>query len=119
MISMFNVLDDQLYTFNALFADVLDNHAPIKRIKIKTRPNFFITEEIRQLMKTRDLWHRRAIRLNDRLHWNAHRCFKQEVKCELRFAEKLMCQPNCLIVKGTPCNLEDYQQLPAKEKSKS
>ena len=55
MISMFNVLDDQLYTFNALFADVLENHAPIKRIKIKTRPNSFITEEIRQLMKTRDL----------------------------------------------------------------
>ena len=100
MISMFNDLDDQLDTFHALFADVLDNHAPIKRIKIKTRPNPFITEEIRQIMKTRDLWHRRAIRSNDRLHWNAYRCFRQEVKRELRFAEKAHVQTELLNCKG-------------------
>lgn len=88
MISMFDDFDDQVDTFNALFTNVLDDHAPIKRIKIKCRPNPFVTEEIRQLMKTRDLWHRRAIRSNDRLHWNAYRCFRQEVKRELRFAEK-------------------------------
>ena len=74
-------------TFNTLFADVLDDHTPIKRIKIKTKPNPYITEEIRQLMKSRNLWHSRAIRSNDRLHWNAYRSFRQEVKRELRFAE--------------------------------
>ena len=58
-------------TYNTLFADVLKEHAPIKRIKVKARPNPFVTKEIRQPMKTRDLWHRRAIRPNDSLHWNA------------------------------------------------
>lgn len=38
-------------------------------------------------MNTRDIRHKRAIRLNDRLHWNAYRCFREEVKRELRFAE--------------------------------
>ena len=100
MISMFTDLDEQVDTFNALFADVLDDHAPIKRIKIKTRPNPYITEEIRQLMKTRDLWHSRAIRSNDRLHWNAYRCFRQEVKRELRFAEKAHVRTELLNSKG-------------------
>ena len=36
----------------------------------------------------RDLWHKRAVKSNDRLHWNAYRCLRQEVKRELRFEEK-------------------------------
>ena len=88
VISMFDDFDDQVDTFNALFTDILDDHAPIKRVKIKARPNPFVTTEIRQLMKTRDQWHKRAIKSNDRLHWNAYRFFRQEVKRELRFAEK-------------------------------
>ena len=88
MVSCFDDLDDQVEAFNCLFLDVLDKHAPIKRIKIKSRPNPFITPEIRQLMKTRDKWHKSAIRTNDKMHWNAYRSFRQEVKREIRFAEK-------------------------------
>ena len=88
MISIFDDFDDQVGTCNALFTDILDVHAPIKRAKIKARPNPFVTTEIRQLMKTRDQWHESAIKSNDRLHWNAYRFFRQEVKRELRFAEK-------------------------------
>ena len=76
------------HTFNTLFLDVLNRHAPIKRIKIKSRPNPFVTSEIRQLMRTRDRWHKSAIKTNDKLHWNVYRFFRQEVKHELRFAEK-------------------------------
>ena len=88
VISIFDDFDDQVDTFNALFTDILDDHATIKRVKIKARPNPFVTTEIRQLMKTRDQWHKSAIKSNDRLHWNAYRFFRQEVKRELRFAEK-------------------------------
>ena len=53
MVSFFEDLDDQVDTFNSLFPDVLNEHAPIKRVKIKSKPNpFSITPEIRQLMKT-------------------------------------------------------------------
>ena len=56
----FEDLDDQVDTFNSLFLDVLSEHAPIKRVKIKSKPNPFITPEIRQPMKTRDNWYKRA-----------------------------------------------------------
>ena len=88
VISVFDDFDDQVDTFNTLFSEILNEHAPVKRIKIKSRPNSFVTPEIRQLMKTRDKWHKRAITTNDRLHWNAYRFFRQEVKHELRLAEK-------------------------------
>ena len=66
----------------------MSEHAPVKRIKIKSRPNPFITPEIKQLMKTRDNWHKKARKTNDKLHWNAFRFFRQEVKGEIRIAEK-------------------------------
>ena len=58
IISMFDDFDDQVETFNALFTDILDDQAPLKRVKITLRPNPFISAEIRQLMKNRDQWHR-------------------------------------------------------------
>ena len=73
--------------FNSLFLDVLNDHAPMKQVKIKSRPNPFITPEIRQLMTTRDNWQKRAIKTKDRLHWNTYRFFCQEVKRKIRFAE--------------------------------
>ena len=55
---MFDDFDDQVETFNALFTDILDDKAPLKRVKITSRPNPFISAEIRQLMKNWDQWHR-------------------------------------------------------------
>ena len=40
-------------------------------------------------MKTTDRWHRKAIQTNDKLCWHRYRFFRQEVKRELRFAEKI------------------------------
>jgi len=88
VISIFDDYDDHVDTFNALFTDIMDAHAPIKRGKIKARPNLFVTTEIHQLIKTWDQWHQSAIKSNDHLHWNAYRFFRQEVKHELRFAQK-------------------------------
>ncbi|XP_022792245.1 uncharacterized protein LOC111331405 [Stylophora pistillata] len=85
--NIFDDLDDHVYVFNSLFLDVLNDHVPIKRVKIKSRPNPFISPEIRQLMRTRDDWHKRAIKTKDRLHWNTYRFFRQEVKREIKFAE--------------------------------
>ena len=59
----------------------------MKRVKIKSRPNPYVTPEIQRLMRTRDNWHKRAIKTKDQLHWNTNRFFHQEVKREIRFAE--------------------------------
>ena len=49
----------------------------MKRVKIKSRPIPFVSPEIRQLKRTRDNWHKRAIKTKDRLHWNTYRFFCQ------------------------------------------
>ena len=67
MVYFFDDIDSQVETFNSLFLDELDQHAPIKRIKIKSRSNPFVRPEIKQLMRTRDRWQRKAIQTNDKL----------------------------------------------------
>ena len=47
-----------------------------------------MSTEIKGLMNTSDMWHKRAMKTNDKLHWNAYRHFRQEVKREIRLAEK-------------------------------
>ena len=66
MVNFFDDVDDQVETFNSLFLEVLDEHAPVKRIRIKSRPNPYVTQEIKQLMKTRDHWHKKAIKTDDK-----------------------------------------------------
>ena len=53
----FDDIVSEVKTLNSLFLDVLDQHAPIKRIKIKSRSNPFVTPEIKQRMKTWNRWH--------------------------------------------------------------
>ena len=89
IISLFDEFNDQVDVFNELFLEVLNQHAPIKRVKIKSKPNPFTTPEIRQLMRTRDQWRKLAGKTNDPLHWNGFRFFRQEVKREIRMAEKV------------------------------
>ena len=62
IVNIFDEIDGQVDVFNELFLDTLSEHAPIKRIKIKSRPNPFITPEIKQLMKTRDSWQKRRVK---------------------------------------------------------
>ena len=89
MVHFFDDTDFQGEAFNSLFLDVLDQHAPIKRLKIKSRSNPLVTPEIKQLGKTRDRWHGKVIQTNDKLCWNGYRFSRQEVKRELRLAEKI------------------------------
>jgi hypothetical protein len=49
-----NILEDvsdNLDTFNGLFLEVLDKHAPVKTIKLKSKPCPFLTNEVKLLIK--------------------------------------------------------------------
>ena len=83
MVNFFDDIRDQVDVYGILFLDVLNEHAPIRRIKIKAKPNPFVSPEIKQLMKRRDNWHKSAIKTNDKLHWNAYKFFRL-VKREIR-----------------------------------
>ena len=76
---------------NFLFStlnEILDQHAPLKTIKVRGRPNPCITPEIQELMKARNYWRKIAKRSNDYLAWAAYKNFKREVKREIRLAER-------------------------------
>ena len=65
IVNLFDDPDDQVHAFNCLFQYVLDNHAPIKQIKIHSRPNPLVSTEIKGIMNMRDMWHKRATKTND------------------------------------------------------
>ena len=48
---IFEDFNDKVDAFNNLFQDTQNKHAPIMLITIKSRPNPYITLEIRQMMK--------------------------------------------------------------------
>ena len=88
ILDTFDDPEDKLYAFDSLFNDILDEHAPVKTIKIRGRANACVTDEIRELMKTRDYWKAKARKSKDPLHWSAYKNFHREVKREIRMAER-------------------------------
>ena len=88
IVDVFDDVEDKLYAFDLLFTEILDRHAPVKTFKARGKPNPCVTDNIRGLMKTRDDWRKKAKKTNDPLSWTAYRYFRQEVKREIRIAEK-------------------------------
>ena len=88
VIDCFEDVDDKLNAFNLLFNPLLDYHAPIKNVKLRSRPNPCVTDEICSLIRTREYWRKIARRTNDPLAWAAYRNFKCEVKRDFRLAER-------------------------------
>ena len=81
-------VDNSLDAFNDLLLACLDDHAPIKTVKIRHKPNPFITEDIRDLMKVRDRLHKRARRTGMRKGWEVFKELRNRVKFVLRKAER-------------------------------
>ena len=88
IIDIFEDTEDKLDTFNSLFHQILDQRAPVKIIKQRARPNSFIDDNIRSLMRTRDYWQRPARQTNDPAIWSGYRNFEREVKREIRLAQR-------------------------------
>lgn len=64
-----NEVNTKLDNFNDILQSTLDVHAPVKTIKIKSRPWPFVNHEIKDLMRTRNLLHRRYLQSRDRSDW--------------------------------------------------
>ena len=59
VIDCFEDVDDKLNSFNLLFNPILDDHAPIKKIKLLSRPNPCVTDD----------WKKITRKYNDPLDW--------------------------------------------------
>ena len=59
--------------FNELFLACLENHAPVRTVKIRQKPYPFITEDIGDMMKKRDCQHQRARKMGTKEDLKAFR----------------------------------------------
>ena len=79
-----NILSDdvneKLLHFNEAFFRVLDNHAPIKEMKIKHGRCLFINEEIKDKMAKRDQAHKIAREMGALVDWQYYRDCCNDVK---------------------------------------
>ena len=88
VVDVFADVEDKLNAFHLIFHQILDFHASVKDIRIRSRTNPYVNEEIRSLMRTRDHWRKLARKTNDALAWSGYKLFKREVERELRIAER-------------------------------
>ena len=88
VLETFDDPDNKLHVFNLLFNEILDEHAPLKAIRLRRRPNLYITDEIRDLMATRDGWKRKFKQTKDTLAWSSCKTYCREVKRKIRLAER-------------------------------
>ena len=63
-------------------------HAPVKTVKIRSRPCPFVTEEIKDLMKIRKRLHRRFFLTHNEFDWAEYKISRNSVKKALIEAEK-------------------------------
>ena len=118
-----NILSDdvneKLLHFNKAFFRVLDNHAPIKKIKIKHRRCPFINEEIKEKMAKREQAHKIARETGALVDWQYYRDCRNDVKWVLREPEKEYVQNE---VKKNQSSSEQWKVIrnciPIREKSR-
>lgn len=83
LLSIFNEFDvnTKLTIFNEVLQSTLQDHAPIKTLKVRSRPCPYVTHEIKELMNFRDSLHRiyrDTHRIDD---WNKFKEMSGLVKC--------------------------------------
>ena len=81
-------INSMLSSFNDVISSVLDVHAPIRTIKIRSRPCPYVTLEIKQLMKRRNNLHRRFLQTRDPNDWQNYKNSRKEIKVILQDAER-------------------------------
>ena len=69
-------IDDAVLTWNTLFSDVADVHAPIKKRRVQSK--------IKESMRDGDYHHRKAIKSNSNYHWNMYRKLRNLVNREVK-----------------------------------
>ena len=65
-----------------------DKHAPLKSFKVKNKPKPFITNEIKQSIRSRNNLHKKAKFLRTPEAWCAFKSYRHQVKLGIRSAEK-------------------------------
>ena len=80
-------VDDALFTWNKMFSEVADQHAPVKRRRVKGTPLPWMNSQISDSMKERDWAHRKARKSNSARHWSMYAKLRNKVNGLVRTAK--------------------------------
>ena len=79
LLDIFDDPDDKVLIFNLLFTNALDEHAPMKTIRIKKNPSPWITKKIRKEMDRRNRLFRFHRRNPSDVSWNIYKAQRDRV----------------------------------------
>ena len=79
--------DDAVCTWNKLFMDIADSHAPVRKRRVRGVPLPWVNTKIREMMQDRDYYHRKAVRSNSTHHWPEYRRLRNLVYREIKAAK--------------------------------
>ena len=80
-------VDDALFTWNKMFSEVADQHAPVKRRRVKGTPLPWMNSQISDTMKERDWAHRKARKSSSVRHWSLYAKLRNKVNGLVRTAK--------------------------------
>lgn len=111
-------VNSKLATFNDILHSTLDIHAPVKTMKVRSRPCPYVTSEIKDLMRNRDRLHNCFLQTRDINDWNRYKESRNTIKITLKNAAKKHVFDEVQKHKNNPGSLWKTinQCIPTKEK---
>ena len=66
-------VNEAVNTWCTIYSSIADQHAPIKRQRVKGNKAPWMTPELSKLMQERDLFHKKAMKSKSPAHWSTYR----------------------------------------------
>ena len=80
-------INDALFTWNKLFIDIVDEHAAIKKRRVKGVLLSWMNDKLSEMIRDRDYHHRKAIKSGSAYHWQLYKKLRNLVNREVKSAK--------------------------------
>ena len=74
--------------WETLYLKVLDTHAPLRHIRIRTNSLPWINKKVKEQMRLRDYYNKQAVKHSSQTQWEMYRKTRNNVNSEIRLAKK-------------------------------
>ena len=80
-------IDEKWVTWKSLFMSVVDQHAPLVKVRVKKSRCDWLTAEIRTLMRSRNYHYRQYLKSRSQATWERYKTLRNEVNRQIRQAK--------------------------------
>ena len=74
--------------FQAIFSEICNQHAPLKKKRVRNKKAPWLTDDVIRLMRERDILKKKAIKSGDKEDWSRFRTLKNKVNYEIKHSKK-------------------------------